>query len=107
MGMAIDTSKVADYRKVRFSAPAEMHADVGRLVEAERARRLRQLGNWSLGQTLGHLATWATFAHEGTPLKPPFFVKWIMKGKKRKYLEEGLPRGVRIPKVEGGTLGVE
>ena len=27
--------------------------------------------------------------------------------RKKRYLFEGMPRGVKIPKVEGGTLGTE
>ncbi len=53
-------------------------AEVDRLAEAERGGRLRQLGNWTLGQTLGHLAGWAEYSGIGAPLKVPFFVKWIL-----------------------------
>jgi hypothetical protein len=105
--MPIDTAKVTGFRMLRFNSPMEMHADIARLVEADQARRLRQLGNWTLGQNLGHLAAWASYPFEGYPISPPFFIRWIMKGRKRKYLQEGLPRGVRIPRVEGGTLAVE
>jgi hypothetical protein len=102
----IDTSKVAR-RQVRYQTPADMHADVARLVEADHAGNLQQLGNWSVGTALGHLGLWTKFANDGNPLKPPFFVKWIMKGRKDKYIREGLPAGVSIPKVEGGTLGTD
>src|SRR5262245_35190567 len=103
----IDTSKVIDRRKVRFFTPEELEADVAKLVEAERAGRLTCLGNWSLGQALNHLGTWVSFAYNPHPLNPPFFVRWMVGMRKSKYLNVGLPAGVKIPKVEGGTVACE
>jgi Protein of unknown function (DUF1569) len=105
--MPVDTGKVIDRRKLRFFTPEEMEADVAILVDAERAGRLARLGNWSLGQVLNHLGSWVAFAFDGNPLKPPFFVRWIVGRRKNKYLNEAMPAGVRIPRVEGGTLAWE
>ncbi|HYE60651.1 MAG TPA: DUF1569 domain-containing protein [Phycisphaerales bacterium] len=104
--MPVDTSKI-DRRKVRYASPADLHADVAKLVAADRAGTLTACGNWTLGQALGHLATWINFAYDGYPIKPPFFVKWILKGRKDKYLHGSLPAGVRIPRVKDGTLGID
>src|SRR5439155_13332531 len=82
-------------------------AEVDRLVEAERAGGLRRLGNWTLGQTLGHLAAWAEYAYKGTLLKVPLILKWILRLRKRKFLYEPMRAGVRIPGVAGGTLATE
>ena len=41
------------------------------LAAAEREGRLRSVGNWTLGQTLGHLAAWADYSYDGVPLKVP------------------------------------
>lgn len=103
----VDTGKVAGRRPLRFESIDQAIADAERLVEAERAGRLRRLGNWTLGQALGHVATWAEYAYTGAPLKAPFFVRWVLKLRKRKYLYESMPCGVRLPRVEGGTLGTE
>ena len=84
-----------------------MMAEVERLAAAERAGRLNRLGNWTLGQTLGHLATWAEYAYTGAPLKPPFFIRWILRLRKQKFLYEPMKAGVWIPRVAGGTLGTE
>ena len=84
-----------------------MLADVEALAAAERAGTLRRLGNWTLGQALGHLATWVTFAYDGTPLKPPWFVRLPSRLFRDRFLSKGLSPGVRIPRVEGGTLGTE
>jgi hypothetical protein len=104
--MPIDTSKI-DRRKVRFSTPADLHADVAKLVAADRAGTLTACGNWTLGQALGHLAAWVSFSFDGYPIKPPFFIKWILKRRKHQYLNVGLPGGVHIPRVKGGTVATD
>ncbi len=105
--MRVDTGKVTGRRTLRFNSPGEMEADVAKLVEAERAGRLTHVGNWTLGQALNHLGVWATFAFEEHPLKPPFFVRWIVGMRKNTYINVKLPAGVSIPKVEGGTVACE
>src|SRR5438105_1697591 len=70
----VNTGKVAGRRPLRFESIDQVMAEVDRLVEAERAGRLGRLGNWTLGQTLGHLATWTEYAYTGAPLKAPFFI---------------------------------
>jgi len=100
----VDTAKCAGRRPLRFESIDQMMAEVDRLVEAERAGRLRRVGNWTLGQTLGHLATWAEYGFTGTPLKPPFFIRWVLRLSKRKFLHDPMRAGVKIPGVEGGTL---
>jgi hypothetical protein len=103
----VDTGKVADRRALRFESLDQLMAEVERLAEAERAGRLRRLGNWTLGQTLGHLATWAEYSYTGAPLKVPFFIKWFLRLRKRKFLYGPMRAGVKIPGVEGGTLATE
>jgi hypothetical protein len=104
---AMDTGQGSSRRKLKFESIDQVLAEVDRLVEAERAGRLKRLGNWTLGQTLGHLAAWAEFAHSPAPLKVPFFIKWALRLRKRKFFYEPMRAGVRIPGVEDGTLGTE
>jgi hypothetical protein len=82
-------------------------AEAERLAEAERAGKLKRLGNWSLGQALGHLATWTQYGYTGSPLKVPFFIKWILRLRRRKFLYEPMRAGVKIPGVKGGTLATD
>src|SRR5262249_51520239 len=56
---------------------------------------------------LGHVAVWAEYSYTGSPLKPPFFIKWILRLRKRKFLYEPMRAGVKIPGVKGGTLAIE
>jgi hypothetical protein len=100
----INTGKVTDHRSIRFSSLDEALADIDRIAAADRAGRLRRTGNWTAGQTFGHLATWIEFAYDGYPpdMRPPWFIKLILKLQKKKFMRGPLPRGVRIPGVEGG-----
>jgi Protein of unknown function (DUF1569) len=103
----VETGKVAGRRVLRFESIDQVMAEVDRLADADRGGRLEQLGNWTLGQTLGHLACWAEYGYTGTPLKVPFFLKWILRGRKQKFLYEPMRAGARIPGVTGGTLATE
>jgi len=107
MQIAIDTGAVKSRRKLRFKSVEDALAEAQRLADAERKGQLVQLGNWTLGQNLNHLATWTEFAFTGTPLHPPFFIRWILKFQKKKYLTGQMRAGVKIPNVENGTLGTE
>jgi hypothetical protein len=107
VGTALDTGKVAGRRVLRFDSIDQVLPEVNRLAEAERSGRLRQLGNWTLGQTLGHLACWAEYSYNGNPLKPPFFIRWILRLRKQAFLYGTMPAGRRIPGVQGGTLATE
>lgn len=103
----INTAKVADRRRLRYATVDEVLADVDRIVAAEKSGTLRRTGNWTAGQVFGHLATWANYAYEGYPFRPPWFIRWILRKKKVAYLRDGMPAGVRIPKVPNGTYGTE
>src|ERR687885_514061 len=69
----LDTGKVPDRRALPFESVGQGLAD------AERAGRLRRLGNWTLGQALGHLAAWAEYGYTGFPLRVPFFIRWYLR----------------------------
>ncbi len=103
----VNTGKVTTRRKLKFDSIDPVLAEVDRLVEAERAGRLGHVGNWTLGQTLGHLSSWADYSYTGIPLKTPFFIRWILRSRKQKFIHEPMQAGVKIPGVPGGTLATE
>jgi hypothetical protein len=109
MPAPINTGKVTDRRKIAFRSPDELLADVDRIVAADRAGKLRRTGNWTSGQILGHLASWSSYPYDGYPpdLRPPWFIKAILRLRKNAFLRGQLPAGVHIPKIEGGTKGAE
>lgn len=57
---------------------------------------------------MSHLANWIGYAYEGYPLRaPPFFIRWILRRRLPAMLRHGMPRGVRIPGVKAGTVGMD
>lgn len=105
----ISTKSVTDRRNLQFESLEQLRNDVNRLAQSERGGRLRASGNWSLGQACGHLASWIELPYEGYPpeLNPPWIVRAIVKLRKNSYLNKRMPPGVRIPGIQGGTLGTE
>jgi hypothetical protein len=107
MATSVDTSKVKR-RDLNFESVDDALAELGRIMEADQAGRLRTLGNWTPGQVMGHVAAWIDYGFDGYPIDPPpWFVRWILRMRLKKYLHGKLPAGVRIPRIENGTVGTE
>ena len=107
MTAATDTTQGRDQRKLRFSTLDELAAEIDRLVAAGQAGTLRRSGSWTAGQAFGHLAAWINFGYEGFPMRVPWFIRLILRVKAQRYLRDGMPTGVRIPRVQNGTYGTE
>lgn len=102
-----DPTKSSDRRSLRFNSTDDVLAEMDRIVAAEKAGTLRQTGKWTAGQAFGHIAAWMNYAYDGYPFKMPWFIRLILRTRVRKYLRDGLPTGVRIPKVKGGTYATQ
>ncbi|HEY3241947.1 MAG TPA: DUF1569 domain-containing protein [Phycisphaerae bacterium] len=102
----IDTAQ-AERRRLRFGSIDELLAEVDRIAAADTAGTLRRTGNWTAGQTFGHLATWICYGYEGYPMRVPWFIRPFIRRKLGSYLREGMPAGVRIPRTEAGTYGTD
>lgn len=105
--MPVDTRKVKNRRVVKWTTLDEVLADARQLAAKEREGKLVVLGNWTLGQALGHLAQWIAYSYDGVPFSPPWFIRIVAKLFKNQFLYGNMPTGVRFPKVAGGTYGVE
>lgn len=104
----VDTKTVVGRRTLRFESVPECLEEIARLCEAERAGRLKQLGNWTLGQTLGHLASWIEYSYTAFPMKrPPWIVRAITKMMLGRFLNKAAPAGFRLPGAPAGTYGTE
>ena len=98
-----------DRRHLRFDTIDAALAEADRLARAEREGHLKRCGNWTLGQALGHLATWANFAFDGYPdaVRAPLPVRIILRLMRNRILNQGMMTGVRIGKLPGGTVGLD
>lgn len=96
-------------RKLRFETVDQAVAEAEHLVQAERGGRLTRVGNWTVGQILGHLATWANFAFDGYPpeVHAPLPIRLIVRMFRGQILRKGMMAGVRVGKVPGGTVGLD
>ncbi|MBX3394373.1 MAG: DUF1569 domain-containing protein [Phycisphaerae bacterium] len=105
----VRTRRVKDRRRLRFETVDDCIAEIDRIVVADSRGTLRKLGNWSPGQAFGHLASWIEYGWTGYPpmRKPPIVVRWLVPIVARRFARRGLPVGVHIPGVKGGTYGME
>ena len=108
MSTPINTAR-AERRTLVFTSLEEVLAEAERIVAAERAGRLRRTGNWTTGQTFAHLAAFMSYAFDGYPPEladPPWLIRVLLRLRKKAMLR-GLPAGVKIPGIKGGTVGAD
>lgn len=104
--MTVNTKKTEGYRKLRFDSIDALLEELAAIESASRANHLKVTGNWTPGQILSHLAAWVEYGYVGFPMKPaPFFIRFLLRLRLQKMLEQGMPRGIRIPGVRAGTTG--
>jgi hypothetical protein len=94
-------------RSLHFDRIDDALADVDRLAAADAAGTLTSSGRWTFGQSLNHLATWADYSYDETPLAVPLPVRLFIRLLKRPILYKPMRPGSRIPRVPGGTLGID
>ena len=95
-------------RKLHFETIDGLLEEIDRVVEADKAGRIRTLGAWTPGQILGHVAAWIEYGYEGYPMKRvPWLIRLMLRRQLKKYMKQGMPSGVRIPRVAEGTYGIE
>jgi hypothetical protein len=102
----VDTRAVTDRRSLRFASLDDLLSDAQRCADADHAGTLRRSGNWSLGQTLDHLASWIDYGFDGYPFRPAFVLRLLGPLIKRQALR-GLTSGVRIPGAPDGTYATD
>jgi hypothetical protein len=91
----VNTSKVVGRRELHFATLDQMSADAERLAAA---KNVRALGNWSLGQALGHIAAAMDMAVDGAKFQAPWFIRMMAPLFKKKILTKMSP-GYRLPTI--------
>jgi hypothetical protein len=94
-------------RTLRFERLDDLTAEVDRMAAAAAQGRACPGGTWTLGQIFNHLAAWAEYSYTGMPLKVPWVIRLLMRMRRRAFFNDPMPAGVRIPRVNGGTLATE
>ena len=89
----VKTSRVEGRRELHFATLDEMSAEAERLAAAQ---NVRALGNWTLGQALGHLAAGMDMAVDGAKIRPPWFIRLMAPLFKKQVLKKMNP-GYRLP----------
>ena len=98
--MSVNTKAVVGRRVLRFNSLDEILADLAGLE----GKRLKTLGNWSVGQILAHLAIPMNGAIDGMEFRPPWYFRIIAKMFKRKFLTGTMPAGFKLPKDAEAVL---
>ncbi len=107
---SINTGKSRDRRTLRFADFAAVLRDLDHLHAAIAAGTVRTAGNWSVAQIFNHLAAFMEYPFNGYPPEvatPAWVVRFIMKFMRRRMCFGRMPAGVRIPRVKGGTVGLD
>lgn len=92
-----------DRRELHFTTLDQVLTEANKLADADKTGRLKTSGTWTLGQTLGHLADWATAIHDGTHPKVPFILVIVGHLLKNRMLNSPMKAGAKIPGIPGGT----
>ncbi|MEX2025870.1 MAG: DUF1569 domain-containing protein [Pirellulaceae bacterium] len=99
--MPVATARVVGRRVLRFASLDEVLAEAERLAIAP---RVTMLGNWTLGQTLGHLAAAMQYSVDGANFRRPWYLGVIGPFLKHLVLRK-MPAGFRLPE-EVERIGV-
>jgi hypothetical protein len=97
---AIDTTKVEGRRKLHFTSLEDIGADVEQLARGP----VRNLGNWTSGQVLKHLALVMNYSIDGFPTRAPFYLRILGKLLKKRILTKGMTPGFQLPNKDARNL---
>jgi len=92
--VSIDTKKVQGHRDISYQLLDDLSVDATRCAEEGWVT----IGNWSVGQIYHHLSVALHASIDGYGFKAFWPKRLIARAFfKKKFLTQGLPRGVRIP----------
>ena len=99
--MAVNTKKVSGRRQLRYDSYQDLLNDAERLAVCD----VRTLGNWPLGQMLGHLARAMEISIDGADIKAPWPLRFVVRlFFRQRFLSGPLPAGFRLPRAAHEAL---
>jgi hypothetical protein len=104
----MDSSTDQPRRELVFDTIDDVIEEVNRINVAHANETLEVSGQWTAGEILTHLSAWIEYGYQGYPIpSSPWWLRQIMKLMLRSVLKNGMNPGMKIPGVEGGTVGQE
>ena len=101
--MTVDTAKVTGRRELRFQWIDEILEEAERLASAP---QVKTLGNWTPGQIMKHLAIGMHMSIDGSPHRPPWYLRLVGPLVKRRILTKGMSPGFQLRVKESQSLVV-
>src|SRR5262245_24384098 len=86
----IKTANVTGRRQLRFTTLDGILEEAERLCAAD---QVKALGNWTLGQTLGHLANAMDMAIDGARFRLPWYIRLFTPLLRKRVLFKSMPAG--------------
>jgi Protein of unknown function (DUF1569) len=101
MPTPVDSKSIPNRRTLHFTTIPQV------IAAADRAGKLTQLGNWTFGQNLGHLASWVDYSFNGPPMTVPTPIRMLIRPFRRRFLYKRMAPGRKLPKSKTGTFGTD
>ncbi len=98
--MQVKTKNVTGRRTLRFATLDDVLAD----IQQWEGTSVKSLGNWSVGQILAHLAIPINGAIDGMKFRPAWYIRWIARCFKKRFLYGRMPAGFKLPKAAESEL---
>jgi hypothetical protein len=90
-------------RTLRFESLDAMLNDARAVVQRPHVT----VGNWTTGQILDHVARVMDCAFDGFDFRLPFWIPWLVKPFRNRFLVQPLRSGVRLPRRAANLLPSE
>jgi hypothetical protein len=96
----VNTAKVSGRRELHFSKIAEIQTDAENLAR----QNVQQLGNWTPGTALAHLARTMKMSLDGADFRPPFMIRLFAPLIKKRLLRGPMKPGFKLPEKAAEEL---
>jgi len=89
----VHTAKVTDRRELHFESANDVLSDLERILLAP---SVRTAGNWTVGESLDHVAKLIRFAYDGFPFKAPIAIRLLGRIVRVVAFGKPIPAGLKL-----------
>lgn len=97
------STKTAFRRDLAFESVEDLERELASLRAANHAGTLRASGNWTPGQTLGHLAKWIGFYYDGFPFRASPIIRTLGRLLKKRIINAPFKPGLKFTPKSGSV----